>query len=351
MSTQTHAFSVHEPRRNVRKHRPSAIGTAAAGSLTEAPAGLVLTTTVPREFVHRAAVSEVLLTGWEAVAEPEGEEVCDSSYVIRAQWPRGHSLFSQSRGYQDPMLLVESVRQAGPAGACRVRGALRAPVHDAGPEDRDGPGVFLRDPEAHRTRTAHGVPRRGPPGREPGRDLPRHGVTVRGGQRLATGSASFTCISPNIYRRLRKDKPTVATQAAGAPIDPATVGRLSAANVLLAEEPAAVGGSRSWAVRIDSSHPIFFDHPVDHIPGMVLLEAARQAAYAATGCPGKLVTGLSSTFTRYAELDAPCRIEAAPGETVDGATSVRVTGVQSGYTVFTADVVLSAPALHSRPQS
>ncbi|MEV7116275.1 ScbA/BarX family gamma-butyrolactone biosynthesis protein [Streptomyces anulatus] len=351
MSTQTHAFSVHEPRRNMRKHRPSAIGTAAAGSLTEAPAGLVLTTTVPREFVHRAAVSEVLLTGWEAVAEPEGEEVCDSSYVIRAQWPRGHSLFSQSRGYQDSMLLVESVRQAGSLLAHAEFGVPFG--HQFMMRDlkiATASELLLATPkptELELHTECHDVVRRGA-------NLAgmRYGVTVRlGGQRLATGSASFTCISPNIYRRLRKDKPTVATQAAGAPIDPATVGRLSAGNVLLAEEPAAVGGRRSWAVRIDSSHPIFFDHPVDHIPGMVLLEAARQAAYAATGCPGKLVTGLSSTFTRYAELDAPCRIEAAPGETVDGATPVRVTGVQSGHTVFTADVVLSAPALHPRPQS
>lgn len=47
----------------------------------------------------------------------------------------------------------------------------------------------------------------------------RYAVTVRpGGKRPATGSASFTRVSPDAYRRLRRGRPAVATQADGAPV-------------------------------------------------------------------------------------------------------------------------------------
>ncbi|MEG3631641.1 ScbA/BarX family gamma-butyrolactone biosynthesis protein [Streptomyces poriticola] len=341
MQTQTHAFAVHEPRRNVRTHRPGAIGTTVVGR-PAATAGPVLTTTVPREFVHRAAVAEVLLTGWEAAGEQQ--EGPGDSFVVRAQWPRGHSLFAQSGGYQDPMLLVESVRQVG---SLLAHAEFAVPFgHQFMMRDiavTTTPDLLRATPEPTELELhtqCREVVRRGT--RLSGM---RYDVTAMlGGKPLATASASFTCINPDVYRRLRKDQPTGTTRAAAAPVDPATVGRLSAENVVLTEESDTADGRRSWDVRIDSSHPIFFDHPVDHIPGMVLLEAARQAAYAATGRPDRLVTGVGGTFTRYAELDAPCRIEVAPGECAAGEMPVRVTGTQDGRAVFAAVVTLSTPA-------
>ncbi|CAL9620491.1 hypothetical protein SUDANB6_05851 [Streptomyces sp. enrichment culture] len=347
MSTQTHAFSVHEPRRHVRSHRPGPIGTTAAAG-QQATAVPVLTTTVPREFVHRAAVSEVLLTGWEAVAAPQG---AGERFVVRAQWPRGHCLFTRSGGYQDPMLLVESVRQVG---SLLAHAEFAVPFgHQFMMRDIEVttiPDLLLATPEPTEIELhteCREVVRRGT-----NLSSMRYDITVQTGEkRLATASASFTCINPDVYRRLRRGRPTGAAQAPGVPVDPATVGRSSAENVVLAEdttvpgdESAAAPGHRSWALRIDSSHPVFFDHPVDHIPGMVLLEAARQATYATTGSPGRLVTGVSGTFTRYAELDASCRIEAAPLEAAAGDSLVRVRGVQDGNTVFTADVTLSTPS-------
>nr|WP_248002016.1 AfsA-related hotdog domain-containing protein [Streptomyces sp. RPA4-2] len=93
---------------------------------------------------------------------------------------------------------------------------------------------------------------------------------------------------------------------------------------------------------MDTAHPTFFDHPVDHIPGMVLLEAARQAALVSTGMPDALLLGLKSNFARYAEFDAPCWIEprVEPHGT-DGGVLVRVRGTQHAETVFTAELVLS----------
>ncbi|MBZ3907913.1 ScbA/BarX family gamma-butyrolactone biosynthesis protein [Streptomyces griseiscabiei] len=339
MSTQTHAFSVHEPQRTTRTHRLGTIEGLPAAVLRAAPAAPVLTSTVPRELVHRAAVSEVLLTGWEPL-DPQGP---GERFVVGAQWPRGHCLFAPSGGYQDPMLLVESVRQIG---SLLAHAEFSVPFgHQFMMRDiaiSTTPELLRATPkptEVELHTQCRDVVRRGT-----NLSGMRYDVTVRMGQKaLATATASFTCIAPAVYRRLRGDRSTGVPQQTGTTVDPASVGRSGAENVVLTDEVATSGGGRSFTLRVDGSHPVFFDHPVDHIPGMVLLEAARQAAYATTGRVGGLVTGVQSTFTRYAELDTPCLIEAAPQETVTGRTPVRVTGVQGGTTVFTADIILSTP--------
>ncbi|MCY0920588.1 ScbA/BarX family gamma-butyrolactone biosynthesis protein [Streptomyces sp. NPDC059999] len=312
-----------------------------------------LTTTVPREYVHRAAVSEVLLTGWEPAADaspahrsgprPGIESVPDGpdAFVVRSQWPRGHSLFSQTGGYQDPMLLIESVRQIGallshaefdvPFGhqflMWDMSFATTKDLLVAGPAPAE---VELRT-------VCHDVVRRG-------RVLSgmRYDVTALvDGVPLATAGAAFSCTSPAVHRRLRGDRPTSTDRVPGRPIDPALVGRTAPTHVVLTEDPTAER-DHQWELRVDSTHPIFFDHPVDHVPGMVLLEAARQAAHASTGLPDALVISLDSTFARYAELDRPCRIVAHPG-LVDAAGHilVQVCGFQDDQTVFAADLVLS----------
>src|SRR5439155_9390465 len=64
-----------------------------------------LTTTVPKEFVHRASIAEVMLTDWERVD--------DSHFTVAAQWPRRHSFFATINGSHDPLLVAETIRQAG----------------------------------------------------------------------------------------------------------------------------------------------------------------------------------------------------------------------------------------------
>jgi hypothetical protein len=76
---------------------------------------------------------------------------------------------------------------------------------------------------------------------------------------------------------------------------------------------------------------------------MVLFEAARQAATAASGLhpflPGRMTVG----FTRYAELHSPCRIETEVFEERPGEVSVRVSGRQDGASVFTAELTSARP--------
>lgn len=63
----------------------------------------------------------------------------------------------------------------------------------------------------------------------------------------------------------------------------------------------------------DLRHPRFFDHPSDHVPGMVLLEAARQAACLAGASPGRL-NGCHMQALRFTEWNAPVHVECAPAE-------------------------------------
>jgi A-factor biosynthesis hotdog domain len=60
---------------------------------------------VPRDLVHRRAVAEVLITDTIQVAEDE--------FLLGAQLPRAHSLWSDRRSsYHDPLLTIEICRQA-----------------------------------------------------------------------------------------------------------------------------------------------------------------------------------------------------------------------------------------------
>ncbi|MEU7341019.1 MULTISPECIES: ScbA/BarX family gamma-butyrolactone biosynthesis protein [unclassified Streptomyces] len=302
-----------------------------------------LTTTVPREYVHRAAVSEVLLTGWEAATGPAGPDRSDV-FAVSAQWPRSHSFFTQSGGYQDPMLLIESVRQIGSLLAHAEFGVPFG--HQFLMWDMSfstSPELLVADavPTEVELRTVcRDIVRRG-------RALGgmRYDVTVvRDGKALATGGAAFSCTSPAVHRRLRAGRPTTTDRVAPPGIDPAAVGHSGDRHVLLAEPGAgaAPGTGDRWELRVDTAHPTFFDHPVDHIPGMVLLEAARQAALVSTGMPDALLLGLKSNFTRYAEFDAPCWIEpSVEPHGADGGVLVRVRGTQHAETVFTAELVLS----------
>lgn len=301
----------------------------------------LFTTTVPRGYVHRAAVAEVLLTGWETDATSE-TGACDS-FVVRAQWPRGHALFAPAGGYQDPMLLVESIRQIGSLLSHAEYGVpfghqfLMWDISFAADAAAFATSATPTEVELHTV--CHDVLRRGQ-----AIAGMRYAVSVRrDGQTLAVGGARFNCTSPTAHRRLRGERPTSTAGALPPAIDPSDVGRTHRRDVLLAV-PTQAREAR-WELRVDTSHPILFDHPVDHVPGMVLVEAARQAARAATHWPDVLLVGMESKFTRYAELDTPCWVEARiePSDSADN-VRVHVQATQQGEQVFSAALALRHPS-------
>jgi hypothetical protein len=74
-----------------------------------------LTTTVPKEYVHRACLAEVFLTGCTS----EG----DQRFSLTGQWPRAHTLFSNGIRHDPHRWRRPSVRQGcssrTPSWTCR----------------------------------------------------------------------------------------------------------------------------------------------------------------------------------------------------------------------------------------
>ncbi|MDT0612749.1 ScbA/BarX family gamma-butyrolactone biosynthesis protein [Streptomyces lancefieldiae] len=294
-----------------------------------------LTTTVPKELVHRAAVAEVMLTDWERVDE--------TRFKVAAQWPRSHSFFTPVDGrFHDPLIAAETIRQVGsllghaefgvPFGHHYLLHDLSLRVHPEHMMIHQAPAsleleVTCRDIKMRGGRLAA---------------LRYETAVRRDGHVAATGLYSFSCVSPAVYRRVRPEhvfssdhRPLPLT----APAAPQSVGRMSPADVVLSP----IGEPNRWQLRLDTQHPVLFDHPGDHVPGMVLLEAARQAAAGVLGRSSLFPLGITSELLQYAELDIPCVIEANPlPPQADGHLAVHVTGHQQGGLVFSCTVTAAA---------
>jgi 2-oxo-3-(phosphooxy)propyl 3-oxoalkanoate synthase len=297
---------------------------------------------VPREFVHKAAHSEVLLTGWRQCGESEFE--------VGAQWPRDHGFWrTDSDGVQDPMLLVETTRQVLPMLSHaaygvppghqliwdRYRCTFTAPLL----RTSGRPAEVVLNLSASKAPAVNGRLR----------NLSLQMTVTHAGHRLATALTVFSALSPEVYGRLRgigtitPFEAMAAALPAPGPVAPALVGRESERDVVLA--PADEPGR--WQLRVLTSSPWLFDHPVDHIPGMLLMEAARQCGnLSAYGPPSQLV-GIDAEFERYLDLDAPSWVEFTPGPPPDvpgGERELTVNVTQHGLRAFTALVAFAGAA-------
>ncbi|MCQ4041271.1 ScbA/BarX family gamma-butyrolactone biosynthesis protein [Streptantibioticus rubrisoli] len=292
------------------------------------------TGTAPREYVHRRAIAEVFLTdAWRCVGK--------DAFTLITQWPRAHLLYAPLHGrWYDPMVAVETIRQAGllvahaeygvPLGYQFIVESIELTTHKAVPVGPLPAELDLRvDADDFRWR---------------GQRLSHMRCTFhfwQGSENVMTGSGTFTCVPPRLYRRLRGSRAAAVLTPPQPPVPAAeTTGGRHEQNILLAPGR----GPRSWQLRVDPLHPVLFDHPVDHMPGMALLEAARQAAEAVTD-PGLLPTRIRIAFERYVEFGSPCWIEADPEPSGDdGTTEVNVIACQSGTPACRATIVMKPGA-------
>jgi hypothetical protein len=283
-------------------------------------------------LVRKASTHETLVTAWSRLSQ--------SAQQVTVRWPREHGFYTQDGRYS-PLLLAESLRQAL---ALLTHQAHEIPLgHRLGWEQ-------LRlhiDPaalDAHGTRapqpvtlvvTHPGVRRR----RMGSVHLSSHVQALRAGVRIAHAHVEYTTHPPRLYDRLRGPYADAAHAFARAlppapPVAAHQVGRLDDHHVVLSPTPSPL----AWYLRADTAHTVLFDHPHDHVPGMVLLEAALQAAQAASPHPVD-ATAFDTRFLRYVELDRPCLVTAQPGTAEQtGQQPVHVQAFQSGERVFTTTV-------------
>ncbi|MFF9011356.1 ScbA/BarX family gamma-butyrolactone biosynthesis protein [Streptomyces sp. NPDC014870] len=319
---------------------------AIASTATEA---VGLTSTVPRQYVHRATHSEVLLTAWRPV--PGG-------YVVTAQWPRVHSFYLTSRGLHDPLLLGETVRQTS---CLLAHVALDVPIEHQ--VTLDSLILCLR-PSAMALAAAPVEPELSVRSLEPIHDetglvgVSMNVEVLRDGSLFASAAVRLSFRSPTAYDSAVPAKPQQGSAGPPEAVLASLVGRRSPEDVVLA----ASGTPGCWTLRVDPSHPVLFDHTVRHLPEALLVEAARQAATAVTPPgAGAYPVAVTADVLRLATFDTPCWIKAEPlPADALGRTRTAVRAVQGGRTVFRSVITLdhentdplpALPTLHHRPHT
>jgi 2-oxo-3-(phosphooxy)propyl 3-oxoalkanoate synthase len=253
--------------------------------------------TIDRALVHRDSVAEVLLT--------DLIKLSDTEFRVAAQWPRSHRVYRPDRnGRHDPMLILESIRQTGLALShfgfgigFEQRSVMRDVNFELDPKTE--PRALLSATNLDIAVTC--------------RDLIQRGKGLRGmtvelsfaadGLAFATGSGTIRWISASSYAALRAragvvklDWDQLRWTTTTPPTAPSPI--RAAADALLAAE-ALSGDRRRLVVPLD--HPVYFDHPLDHAPGMLLIDAAWQAVVEQRGDGARLIS-CTMTCPAFTEL-------------------------------------------------
>ncbi|MER5888912.1 ScbA/BarX family gamma-butyrolactone biosynthesis protein [Streptomyces sp. NPDC001941] len=280
------------------------------------------------QWVHRARPQDVVPTRWERLAEHR--------FLVEGQWPEHHPFFAPVGGLHDPLLLVESMRQSTillghaaygvPLDTHYLMWSLDFTCRPHHLPVGYGPDVEIEvgfDELSHRGRTLAGM---------------RATVTVRrSGHEVGTGVSRVNLISARAYRRMRGDTARLPPPRQYAPdVPPQLVGRLRSEDVLLL--PTGIWGH--WILKVDTGHRTLYQGPKDHVPGMVLIEAARQAAHATIGPSAFAPWSGDTSFHRYAEFSRPLLMEVTDVSLSGPDWAMKVTGHQDGEAVFTS--ILSA---------
>lgn len=280
--------------------------------------GLSDRTTVDRRLVHRAALSEVFVT--------DSAQVADATYEVGAQLPPQHAYYGDHTGRVarvDPLLLLECCRQAETFVAHAYLGVPLGQHFVLRSWDMAFPGIgdipvgyapaTLRlVVEVENPRTVHGVLR-----------SLTYRVTLLvqqpvGESEVGRVSTEVMFASPMAYRALRdtRRRTTLVTSAGlrdapvPPPLDPGVVARAHERNVLLTAVEADEREIRG-VLRLPFTNASLFDHAQDHVPAMVLTEAARQLALVALADVHGLsaqhthVGAITGRFLQYVELDEP----------------------------------------------
>lgn len=240
-------------------------------------------------MVHRRAAAEVFLTGAHQLSRHE--------WIFDVQVSRGHVLVPP-RATEVPLTLcIEALRQMG---LYMAHSGYDIPLDWAFTLQKTTfawvPGARVAFPEfAPLELTTH---------------LLVTGETLRkglvsglaaclefyvGDEMVAVGTGELRCISPVHYRALRRGAP--APYDVTRRYDPAPVRDLR-------ETP----GGYEGVVGYNHGNPFFFDHPVDHVPGMLLLHSMTHLFDLTL--PHLTARSVEITCDSFPEFDPPVDIRA-----------------------------------------
>ncbi|MCZ9884475.1 ScbA/BarX family gamma-butyrolactone biosynthesis protein [Arthrobacter sp. B2a2-09] len=265
---------------------------------------------VKRELVHKRSVSEVFLTDFV--------QSSSRRFVAGAQWPRWHVFYGSSDGSPDSALMAETLRQAviflsHLCGVPLTHKFLMPHMGisvEAAALDPLVPAQVAVELDVKDMKLSAG-------------QLSALTVSARfvvDGTSIGEGMAAARIVNPATYERFRGAVPSELPAPGEDLLACVDVGHATQRNVMLGQS------SRPfvWPLRVDPTHPIFFDHPLDHVPGMLLVEAARQAVRAACSRPDADFSLFEAEFMKLVEFSYPVDVAVTQLESNDAGGVMRV---------------------------
>ena len=305
--------------------------------------------TVPRSLVHKRRLENVLLTDVRSCG--------DDRFICAGHLPIAHRFFNEPgrSPRRDILFYTELGRQASLAishaflevatedvfifeqSEAAVAEAAWTPASPAAIEPAF---VEIRIHEMTRRRN-----------NAVNRVVAEHIMTI-GDEEVFRGTGAWTVQPAALFQRLRRmSAPRLAPAAPSnvAPF-PAPVhvdgSRASAEHVVITTpQYAADTAAFVAALIVNETHPYFFDHPCDHVPGMLLLEACAQLAMAAGRrvLAGPAPLGIAAYEVNFAQF-VECGIPTTLSARVDGNRTVRIAISQQGVLSGTTTLTLAFPA-------
>lgn len=286
----------------------------------------------PHRLVHRQSVGGVFLTDYR-FGDSEPDQI---GIQLR---PMGHRSLRPSRTRHDPLSVAEAFRQAV---ILLGHAKYAIPLHFKFLMERFEFDIVQELEVAAPARLTLGTTT----SRADNKDgtasrISVDGVLCDGSRILARCKAVARCVTPASYRRIRAGREGYVTHVRSRPpgsavIRPLCVGRSEEEDVVLCVDLQA-GGDLYCAP--DPHSVALFDHSLDHIPGMVLFEAAIQAVRFRSNNPSVQLTRLTATFPVFTEWDSPCEINVATTAPVESENSRSlVTFKQAGISTAKLDL-------------
>ncbi|WP_081416788.1 ScbA/BarX family gamma-butyrolactone biosynthesis protein [Arthrobacter castelli] len=275
--------------------------------------------TVDRRLVHRASLSEVFLTGIRRTQQ--------NTFRCGMQWPRRHT-FYRSSGLPDSLLVAETIRQVTILVAHAMFGVpLTHRFLMSGLNVSVNHGRYLDNLHQQAPRQGYidvdvdSVEHSGPVVSS----LQARATFLGEDGPFASGTGGARIVKPCVYQRMRASTTAGEHPVPGSEMQiPGSVGHVRAENVVIGPSY----GAGVCPVRVDVSNPILFDHPLDHVPGMLLIESIRQAVRAELGVPELDFSTFEGSFSRVVELATPAEVRLdslRPRSTAAVEVSARIT--------------------------
>jgi 2-oxo-3-(phosphooxy)propyl 3-oxoalkanoate synthase len=285
--------------------------------------------TLTRELVHRTALSEVLLS--DLVPTTTG-------FLAAVQWPRRHHYFRTDRGAVDVTLVAETLRQVTiavahvgygvPAGQRFIMDRIQLVRLARQADELASDGLVTAEVTVVAERVTRGR-------------LQSLQLLVRfaaGATLLASGEGWLRVLPDEVYQRIRSASPrSIAMER-----DPDSWSGLRAP-----QHPRGVrlhpAGPGAWGVDVDLSHPVLFDHRLDHLPGMLVVEVCELAFADIARDPALTLDGFDGTYRGFLELGDPLEVRLRQLD-IDGAGTAVFELTQNGLALVSAAVSARRPS-------